>query len=374
MDQNEVVITGIGLQSALGDRENSWSRLLQAETGIKRQHLFARLPTLPLAMIAATPQTLNGLTAQLVMAALDDAGWTAPLKDCPVVIGSSRSYQPLWENFNHSGVDFPILEYLPHMLAIHAAQQIGSQAAILAPMAACSTGIWSIERGYQLVASGQYTQALVGAVEAPLSPLTITGFQQLGVLATTGCYPFDRQRQGLVLGEGGAIFTLEERHSAERRGAKIYAQIRGAGLTNDAYHPCAIEPTGSSAWAAIQKCLKTSQLQTTDIDYVHVHGTATQLNDQQEAALIHRLWPQSLPIGGSKGAIGHTLGASAAIGVAFACLALRDQVLPPSVGCRVADFDYLDIISLARPTGLRHILCWSFGFGGQNAVLAISSV
>jgi 3-oxoacyl-[acyl-carrier-protein] synthase II len=120
--------------------------------------------------------------------------------------------------------------------------------------------------------------------------------------------------------------------------------------------------------------LKTSQLQTTDIDYVHVHGTATQLNDQQEAALIHRLWPQSLPIGGSKGAIGHTLGASAAIGVAFACLALRDQVLPPSVGCRVADFDYLDIISLARPTGLRHILCWSFGFGGQNAVLAISSV
>jgi 3-oxoacyl-[acyl-carrier-protein] synthase II len=374
MDQNEVVITGIGLQSALGDRENSWSRLLRAETGIRRQQLFAELPALPLAMIAATPQTLNGLTSQLVTAALGDAGWTAPLPDCPVVIGSSRSYQPFWESFNRSGADFPLLEYLPHMLAIKAAQQIGSQAAILAPMAACSTGIWSIERGYQLVASGQYTQALVGAVEAPLSPLTITGFQQLGVLATTGCYPFDRQRQGLVLGEGGALFTLEERYSAERRGAKIYAQIRGAGLTNDAYHPCTIEPTGSSARAAIQKCLQTSQLQTTDIDYIHVHGTATQLNDQQEAALIHQLWPQSLPIGGSKGAIGHTLGASAAIGVAWACLALRDQVLPPTVGCRIADFDYLDIVHSARPAALQHILCWSFGFGGQNAVLAISSV
>lgn len=374
MNHKEVVITGIGLQSALGDRENSWSRLLRAETGIIRQQLFAELPTLPLAMIATTPQTLNKLTAQLVMAALDDAGWNTPLRDCPVVIGSSRSYQPLWESFSHSGTDFPLLEYLPHMLAIKAAQQIGSQAAILAPMAACSTGIWSIERGYQLVASGQYTQALVGAVEAPISPLTITGFQQLGVLATTGCYPFDRQRQGLVLGEGGALFTLEERCQAESRGAKIYAQIRGAGLTNDAYHPCTIAPTGTSALVAIHQCLQNSQLQTTDIDYIHVHGTGTQLNDQQEAALIQKLWPQSLPISGSKGAIGHTLGASAAIGVAFACLALRDQVLPPSVGCRVADFDYLDIISAARPTALQHMLCWSFGFGGQNAALAISSV
>lgn len=374
MDHHAVVITGIGLQSALGDREDSWSRLLQAKTGIRMQQIFAEWPALPLAMIATTPQTLHGLTAQLVTTALDDAGWRVPLINCPVVIGSSRAYQPIWEQFKHSGADFPILEYLPHMLPIQAAQQIGSQAAILAPMAACSTGIWSIERGYQLVATGQYDQALVGAVEAPISPLTITGFQQLGVLATTGCYPFDRQRQGLVLGEGGAIFTLESQHNAERRGAKIYAQIRGAGLTNDAYHPCTIEPTGSSARAAIQKCLQTSQLQPTDIDYIHVHGTATQLNDQQEAALIQQLWPQSLPISGSKGAIGHTLGASAAIGVALACLALRDQILPPSVGCRVPDFNYLDIISSARPTALRHILCWSFGFGGQNAVLAISSV
>ena len=374
MDHQEVFITGIGLQSALGDRERSWSKLLRAETGIRIQQIFAEWPALPLAMIKATPQTLNGLTAQLVKAALHDAGWRVPLINCPVVIGSSRSYQPLWEQFKHSGANFPILEYLPHMLAIQAAQQIGSQAAVLAPMAACSTGIWSIERGYQLVASGQYDRALVGAVEAPISPLTITGFQQLGVLATTGCYPFDRQRQGLVLGEGGAIFTLESQYSAKRRGAKIYAQIRGAGLTNDAYHPCTIEPTGTSARAAIQKCLQTSQLHSTDIDYIHVHGTATPLNDQQEATLIHQLWPHSLPISGSKGAIGHTLGASAAIGVALACLALRDQILPPSVGCRVTDFDYLDIIRSARPTALRHILCWSFGFGGQNAVLAISSV
>jgi 3-oxoacyl-[acyl-carrier-protein] synthase II len=369
----EVVITGIGLQSALGNLEQSWSRLLNAETGIQVQQVFPQLPALPVAMIAMAPQQLNVLMNQLVAAVLSDAGWTASLPECAVVIGSSRAYQPIWEQFNQSGADFPVLDYLPQMLAITAARQIGSQAAILAPMAACSTGIWSIERGYQLIASGQYQQALVGAVEAPLSPLTIIGFQRLGVLAGQGCYPFDRQRQGLVLGEGGAIFALEERRSAERRGAKIYGRLRGFGLTNDAYHACTIDPSGTSAVTAIQKCLQVSQLQTTDIDYIHVHGTATQLNDQHEAALLHKLWPQSVPISGTKGAIGHTLGASAALGVAFACQALYDQLLPPSVGCRESAFA-LDIIQTARPSQLQHILCWSFGFGGQNAVLAISSV
>ncbi len=374
MNNQEVVITGIGLQTALGDLDSSWSRLLRAETGIKIQSIFPELPALPLAMIGTVSQSLNQLTVQLVTAALQDAGWTVPLPDCAVVIGSSRAYQPIWEQFNRSGEHFLVLDYLPQMVAMNAARQIGTQAAILAPMAACSTGIWSIERGYQLIASGQYSQALVGAVEAPISPLTITGFRQLGVLANTGCYPFDRQRQGLVLGEGGAIFTLEERHRAEQRGAKIYGQIRGVGLTNDAYHSCAIEPTGSSALIAIHQCLQRSQLAATAIDYIHVHGTATQFNDHQEAALIQKIWPQTVPIGSSKGAIGHTLGASAALGVAFACQALHHQVLPPSVGCRTTDFTQLDIIGSARPTPLQNVLCWSFGFGGQNAVLAISSV
>ncbi len=369
----EVVITGIGLQSALGDLEQSWSKLLRAETGIRMQQVFLELSAVPVAMIATVPQQLNVLTPQLITAAIQDAKWTAPLPDCAVVVGSSRAYQPIWEQFQQSGADFPVLDYLPHMIALKAAQQIGSQAAILAPMAACSTGIWSIERGYQLIASGQYQQALVGAVEAPISPLTITGFQRLGVLASEGCYPFDRQRQGLVLGEGGAIFALEERHRAEQRGATIYGRLCGFGLTNDAYHACTIDPQGTSAVLAIQQCLQASQLQATDIDYIHVHGTATQLNDQHEATLIQKLWPQSLPIGGSKGAIGHTLGASAALGVAFACQALRHQILPPSVGCRASDF-ILDIVQTARPTVLQHVLCWSFGFGGQNAVLAISSV
>ncbi len=374
MHHQEVVITGIGLQTALGDLDRSWSRLLRAETGIKIQSIFPELPALPLAMISAVPQLLNQLTTQLVTAALQDAGWTVPLPDCAVVIGSSRAYQPVWEQFSHSGENFLVLDYLPQMVAINAARHIESQAAILAPMAACSTGIWSIERGYQLIASGQYSQALVGAVEAPISPLTITGFRQLGVLASTGCYPFDRQRQGLVLGEGGAIFTLEERGAAERRGAKIYGQIRGVGLTNDAYHPCAIEPHSPSAVAAIQQCLQRSQLSASAIDYIHVHGTATQLNDQHEAALIQKIWPQSPPIGCSKGALGHTLGASAALGVALACQALRHQVLPPAVGCSVTEFEHLDIIGTARSTSLQNVLCWSFGFGGQNAVLAISSV
>jgi 3-oxoacyl-[acyl-carrier-protein] synthase II len=364
----EVVCTGIALKSALGDLETTWAKLLAGETGIRKRQVFPELPAFPVAMIGMQPAKLDRLITNLTTNLLADAGWPAPLPKCPVIIGSSRAYQPQWEQFAHNGIDqnSSILNYLPHMPAIAVARLIGSTSEVLAPMAACATGIWSIERGYQMILNGA-DRALVGAIEAPISPLTVVGFQKMGAMATDGCYPFDRQRQGLVLGEGGALFALEERSIAVARGAKIYGQILGCGLTNDASHAWGVG--GGAGQLAVQQCLERSGLRT--IDHIHLHGTSTQLNDRYEANLATQLFP-AVPVTGHKGALGHTLGAAAAISVALAFQSLQDQVIPPTVGCQDLEFA-IPLVRQPLNLQLKNIMCWSFGFGGQNAVLALGA-
>ncbi len=140
-------------------------------------------------------------------------------------------------------------------------------------------------------------------------------------------------------------------------------------MTNDAAHPWGVG--GGAGAEAVQRCLTYSGLSAQNIDYIHLHGTATQLNDAYEAALVDQFFP-GLPVSGSKGAIGHTLGAASAIGTAFTLLALYHQTPTPSVGCRDLAFEGLNLVQSATPRPLRQALCWSFGFGGQNAVLALA--
>jgi 3-oxoacyl-[acyl-carrier-protein] synthase II len=237
-------------------------------------------------------------------------------------------------------------------------------------MAACATGIWAIAQAAYLVETGQCQQALAGAVETPITPLTLAGFKQMGALARTGAYPFDRHREGLVLGEGAAVLVLESAELARQRAAKIYGQVFGFGLTCDAYHAIAPEPGARSAIAAVKQCLDRSNLVPADIDYIHAHGTATQLNDRHEAQLIQYLFPQGVPVSSTKGATGHTLGASGAMGAAFCLMALQHQLLPPCVGLQAPEFD-LDLVTAPRSGEIQQVLCFSFGFGGQNAVLAL---
>jgi 3-oxoacyl-[acyl-carrier-protein] synthase II len=362
----EVVCTGIALQSALGDFDTTWQRLLQGHTGIAIRQILTDLPAFPVAGIGKIPQDLRQLVLTLTAQVVADAGWPTPLIDCPVVVGSSRAYQPCWEQFARGSIDNQALDYLPHMPAIEVARSIGSNGAVLAPMAACATGIWAIERGYQMIVAGA-ERVLVGAVEAPLSPLTVVGFQQMGAMATTGCYPFDRQRQGLVLGEGGALLALEERSMAEARGANIYGRILGCGLTNDASHAWGVG--GGAGDMAVRDCLARSKLKT--VDHIHLHGTSTQVNDRYEASLVQQFFPQ-VPVTANKGALGHTLGAAAALSVALALRSLQQQILLPTVGCHDLEFD---IALVRQPTKavLHNVMCWSFGFGGQNAVLALGA-
>ncbi len=411
----EVVITGIGLISALGRLEPSWQHLLDGKSGIQRHQPFPDLPSRPLALVGQTTTSLEKLTQLVVAEAIQDAGLTLPVPDCGVVIGSSRSCQASWEQlarrlrardwqlrekergatatWGHREVEeklstlrrlplcassysqFPItglehwLDTLPQRAAIATAHQIGSDGPVLAPMAACATGIWAIAQGFELIQTGQCQRVIAGAVEAPITPLTLAGFEKMGALAHKGSYPFDRHREGLVLGEGAAVLVLESAQLATERSASVYGQLLGFGLTCDAYNVSSPAPGGKSAIAAVKQCLERSHLSPTDINYIHAHGTSTQLNDQNEAQLIQCLFPQGVPVSSTKGATGHTLGASGALGAAFCLMALKHQLLPPCVGLNEPEFD-LDFVTTPRSVENRGVLCFSFGFGGQNAVLA----
>ncbi|MBD2213468.1 beta-ketoacyl-ACP synthase [Nostoc linckia FACHB-104] len=380
----KVVVTGIGLVSALGDSlEASWQKLIAGKSGIKLHQPFPQLEAFPLGLIGEQPVQLEQLTQSVVAAALQDAGLSSPLPDCAVVIGSSRGYQAAWEilaqqMYKSDRVSSPLqtremenwLNTLPHMNAIAAARQIGATGSVLAPMAACATGIWAIAQATMLVQTGQYQRAIAGAVEAPITPLTLAGFQQMGALAKTGAYPFDLYREGFVLGEGAAVFVLESAALAKQRQAKIYGEVLGFSLLNDAYHGNAPEPEAKSAISSIKQCLERSHLTSTDIDYIHAHGTATQLNDRTEGMAIKHLFSQKVAVSSTKGSTGHTLGASGALGVAFSLLALQNQILPPCVGLQQPEFD-LNLVTTARQHQIQSALCFSFGFGGQNAVLAL---
>ena len=432
----EVVVTGIGLVSALGTSlEDSWQQLIAGNSGIRLHQPFPDLEPRPLGLIGKQPVELAFLTQMVVASALKDAGLIQPLPDCGVVIGSSRSHQASWEEMArearetrgqrderrtqrvrispplfgqrlgkernvsvdkiphppHLPIPTPVattegtsatrwlpspsplswLDTLPHMNAIAAARQIGATGIVLAPMAACATGIWAIAQAVLLIQTGQCQRVIAGAVEAPITPLTITGFQQMGAAAKTGAYPFDKHREGLVLGEGAAVFVLESAELAKQRQAKIYGQILGFGLTADAYHANSPEPEGRSAIACVKQCLERSNLTFSDIDYIHAHGTATEMNDRIESMVIQRLFTKDVAVSSTKGATGHTLGASGALGVAFSLLALKNQILPPCVGLKEAEFD-LNFVTTARKAEIRQVLCLSFGFGGQNAAIALA--
>jgi 3-oxoacyl-[acyl-carrier-protein] synthase II len=376
-----VVVTGIALVSSLGKNlETSWRNLLLGKTGIKLHQPFPELGMIPLGLIAEKPFSLNTLTEIVVTSALQDAQLVAPLPDCGVVIGSSRSYQASWELMaqqvyqQEAGLNLDDwLNTLPQMNAIAVARQIGSTGAVLAPMAACATGISAIAQATMLIKTGQYQQVITGAIETPITPLTIAGFRQMGALAKTGAYPFDLQREGLVLGEGGAVFILESAELATQRQARIYGEILGFGLTADAYHGTSPQPEGKSAIMAIKQCLERSHILPTDIDYIHTHGTATQLNDRMESKIIQSLCPAKLAISSTKGSTGHTLGASGALGVAFSLMALQEQILPPCVGLKQPEYNLNFIIS-AQESKIQQVLCLSFGFGGQNAVIALGNL
>ncbi|MGB7250102.1 MAG: beta-ketoacyl-ACP synthase [Phormidesmis sp.] len=387
--KTKVVVTGLGLTTALGSTAlTTWQKLKAGESAIALRQPFLNLDPQPLAMRGKVPLVLSDITQTVVREAWANAELATGAKsadhsgsgfgiDCGVVIGSSRSHLRQWEAMATQpsvGTAFRKAEWLesmPHEPALAAARQVESGGPVLAPMAACSTGVWAVAQAAELIRSGQCQRVVAGTVESPITPLTLTGFRKMGALAKTGCYPFDQRREGFVLGEGGAVLVLESAELAEQRGVMVYGQILAAGLTNDSYHVSSPDPSYRMARRAVEQCLQRSGLTPNEVDAVHVHGTSTALNDQMEADLIEQIFGKAIPIMATKGATGHTLGASGGVAIALSLLSLKAQQLLPCTGLRQPDFD-LNFVRQARAAHLQYSLCFSFGFGGQNAAIALA--
>ena len=256
-----------------------------------------------------------------------------------------------------------------------------------AVVTACSTGAHSIGDAARMIAMDDADVMLAGGAESAICPIGIAGFGQARALSTgfrddptKGSRPYDKDRDGFVMGEGAGVVVLEEYERAKARGAKIYAEVIGYGLSGDAYHVTAPHPEGSGAYRAMEMAMRKSGLSLSDIDYVNAHGTSTPLGDELELGAVRRLFGDALgtmSMSSTKSAIGHLLGGAGAVEAIFCILALRDQIVPPTLNldnpsdnCAGVDL----VPHVAKKREVRAVLNNSFGFGGTNASLVMKAV
>ncbi|MXO59373.1 beta-ketoacyl-ACP synthase II [Altererythrobacter salegens] len=256
-----------------------------------------------------------------------------------------------------------------------------------AVVTACSTGAHSIGDAARMIRDGDADIMLAGGAEATICPIGIAGFAQARALSTAfndqpekASRPYDVDRDGFVMGEGAGVVVLEEYEHAKARGAKIYAEVAGYGLSGDAYHVTAPHPEGSGAFRSMEMALRKAGVDPKDIDYINAHGTSTPLGDELELGAVRRLFGDAIStvsMSSTKSAIGHLLGGAGAVESIFCILALRDQIVPPTLnldnpseGCAGVDL----VPHVAKKREVRAVLNNSFGFGGTNASLVMKKV
>ncbi|MCE7798253.1 beta-ketoacyl-ACP synthase II [Sphingobium sufflavum] len=253
-----------------------------------------------------------------------------------------------------------------------------------AVVTACSTGAHSIGDAARMIQMDDADVMLAGGAESTICPIGIAGFGQARALSTgfrdepwRGSRPYDKDRDGFVMGEGAGVVVLEEYERAKARGAKIYAEVIGYGLSGDAYHVTAPHPEGSGAFRSMQMALKKSGLSLTDIDYINAHGTSTPMGDELELGAVRRLFGDAiggLSMSSTKSAIGHLLGGAGAVESIFCILAMRDGIVPPTLNLDDPSESCIgvDLVPhVAKERKVRAVLNNSFGFGGTNASLVM---
>jgi 3-oxoacyl-[acyl-carrier-protein] synthase II len=246
----------------------------------------------------------------------------------------------------------------------------------------CASGTIAVGEGFRQIRDGYADVMICGGAEAPLAPLCFGAFALIRAMSTNNddparaSRPFDRKRDGFVMGEGSAVLVLEEFERARARGARMYAEVIGYGTTNDAYHMTAPLPDGSQAARAMRLALDDADAAPSDVQYVNAHGSSTPLNDRTETLAIKRIFgdhAQRIPVSGTKGYYGHALGASGAIEIAICSLAMERSWLPPTVNLTEADdgcdLDYLP--GTGRAERVDCVMSNSFGFGGINAAVLL---
>ena len=256
-----------------------------------------------------------------------------------------------------------------------------------AVVTACSTGAHSIGDAARMIRDDDADIMLAGGAESTICPIGIAGFAQARALSTAfndeptkASRPYDQARDGFVMGEGAGVVVLEEYEHAKARGAKIYAEVLGYGLSGDAYHVTAPHPEGSGAFRSMEMALRKAGMTPADIDYINAHGTSTPLGDELELGAVRRLFGdaiQNVSMSSTKSAIGHLLGGAGAVESIFCILALRDQIVPPTLNldnpsesCQGVDL----VPYTAKKREVRAVLNNSFGFGGTNASLVMKKV
>jgi 3-oxoacyl-[acyl-carrier-protein] synthase II len=264
-----------------------------------------------------------------------------------------------------------IANYTPQKPVMDAQEAFGLSAPCQVIANACASGTNAIGHAFNCIRSGHYERVLTGGYDA-LSELVFVGFDSLQASTPDRCRPFDRDRTGLVLGEGAAILLLENFVSAQARGAKIVAEIIGYGLSTDNHHLTQPNPSGSGPRQAMVDALRSARISAGEIDYINAHGTATPFNDAAEGKAIAELF-DGVAVSSTKGMMGHSLGAAGAIEAVISILALQNQFLPPNINFRSGDAGLnLDIVANnSQPRNLRTVLSNSFGFGGTNASVII---
>ncbi len=422
-----VVVTGIGLLTPLGQgTELTWRRILAGESGAGRIDLFD--PTDYACQVAFqvprvdgrggggpdiegsfdADQTLSTKDQRRVddfilfaIAAADeavrDAGWTPQDEESRlrtgVIIGSGigglatieRTSLELAEKGPRRISPF----FIPSALINLASGQVSIRYGFKGPnhsvVTACATGAHAIGDAARLIKYGDADVMIAGGAEAAICPVGIAGFIACRAMATDfndnptkASRPYDKARDGFVMGEGAGVLVLEEYEHARARGAKIYAEVAGYGLSGDAYHITSPSEDGDGGFRAMTAAIKDSGIQARDIDYVNAHGTST-MADGIELGAVTRLVGEkasSLAMSSTKSMTGHLLGAAGAIEAAFSVLAIRDQIAPPTINLDDPEFDtVVDLVPhKAKPMKIDVVMSNSFGFGGTNAAVVFKKV
>ncbi|BAH49480.1 KasA/KasB family beta-ketoacyl-ACP synthase [Rhodococcus opacus] len=267
---------------------------------------------------------------------------------------------------------------MPNGPAATVGLEIGAKAGVFAPVSACSSGSEAIAHAWRLIATGEADVVMAGGVEGQIDAVPIASFAMMRAMSTRNhdpgraSRPFDRDRDGFVFGEAGAVLVLESEEHARSRGAEIHGRILGAGITSDAYHIVAPDPQGAGIARAMRKALTTAGLRGADVDHVNAHATSTSVGDVSEAAAIAAVAGQA-SVYAPKSALGHSIGAVGALEAILTVLTVREQIVPPTLNLDNQDPDVdLDVVAGSpRRQRIDYALSNSIGFGGHNVALAI---
>ncbi|MDP3040661.1 MAG: beta-ketoacyl-ACP synthase II [Deltaproteobacteria bacterium] len=407
MLSRRVVITGLGMVSPLGiGVEKTWQALVQGKSGVVRITKFD--PTGFDTQIAAevkdfVPENFMekkeikrmDIFIQYAMASAMMAMEDAQLPITPqnadrvgVVVGAGLGGLTTIESFHkvlmEKGPGRISPFFIPALIVNEAPGQIsirfGAKGPNYSVVTACATGNHNIGDAWRMIQQGDADAIIAGGVEATITPLAVSGFNAMKALSTRNhepekaSRPFDKDRDGFVMGEGCGIIILEEMNSALDRGAKIYAEIIGYGLNGDAYHITAPAPDGEGAARCMAMALKSAGISPEEVDYINAHGTSTEYNDLYETMAIKAVFKEhakKLAVSSTKSMTGHLLGGAGGVEAIFTVLTIHRGVIPPTINYDTpdpeCDLDYVP--NVARMADVRVALSNSFGFGGTNAVL-----